>query len=115
MVGGGGVFFTPDGIIETTFSWAIETETNNIAEALALWQELVIAKNKRITNIRVLEYLRIVIQAIVEGSLPNHLHLRQLIKRIQSLVCFFHKVDFFHVLRINTTRRWTPRQTWAPR
>ena len=77
------------------------TETNNIVEALALWQGLVIAKNKRITRLAVLGDLRIVIQAIVEGNLPNHLHLRKLLNEIQSLVHFFHKVNFFLMLRIH--------------
>ena len=93
--GGAGVFFTPDGIIETTFSWGLGTETNNIAEALALWKGLVIAKNKGITRLTVLGDSRIVIQAIVEGTLPNHLHLRQLLTKIQYLVCSFHKSYFF--------------------
>ena len=60
-----------------------------------------ISKNKRITRLTVLGDSRIVIQEIVEGTLPNQLHLKQLIKRIQSLVRFFHKVEFFHVLRMH--------------
>ena len=101
MQQGSGVFFTLDGIIEITFSWGLGTETNNMAEALALWQGLVIAKNKGITRLSVLGDSRIVIQAIVEETLPNHLHLRQLLTKIQSLVRSFHKTNFFHVLRIH--------------
>ena len=99
--GRGGVFFTPDGIIKTTFSWGLGTETNNIAAALALWQGLVIAKNKGITRLNVLGDSRIVIQAMVEGNLPNHLHLRQLLSKIHSLARSFHKAEFYHVLRIH--------------
>ena len=85
--------------METNFSWLLGTETNNIDEALAPWQGLLIAKDQRITSLSVLGDLIIVIQALVEGSLPNHQHLSQLIKKIQSLACSFHKIDFFHVLR----------------
>ena len=76
-------------------------ESNNITEALALWKGLLIAKNKRITKLSMLGDSRIVIQTLVEGSLPNHLHLSQLMKRIQSLARYFHKIDFFHVLGIH--------------
>ena len=98
---GGGIFFTPYGKIETYLSWGLGTESNNIIEALALWQGLVIAKNKRINKLIVLGDSRIVIQEIVKGTLPNQLHLRQLIKKIQVLALYFHKIDFYHILRIH--------------
>ena len=96
---GGGVYFILDDIIETTFSWGLGIETNNIVEALALWQGLVIAKNKGVTRLTVLGDSRIVIQAMVEGNLPNHLHLKHLLSKIWSLARSFHKAEFFHVLR----------------
>ena len=37
VVGGGGVLIDLDGQMETKFFWGLGTETNNIAEALALW------------------------------------------------------------------------------
>ena len=80
--GGRGGFFTPDDITETTFSWGLGIDTNNIAEALALWQGLLIAKNKGITRLHVLGDSRIVIQAMVEGNLPNNLHLIHLLSKI---------------------------------
>ena len=96
---GGKVLFTPDDITETTFSWGLGIDTNNIAEALALWQGLLIAKNKGITRLHVLGDSRIVIQAMVEGNLPNNLHLRHLLSKIRCLARSFHKAGFFHVLR----------------
>ena len=98
---GGGVLIDLDGQMETKFSRGLGMETNNIAEALALWQGLLIAKNKRITERTVLRDSRIVIQALVENSLPNQMHLQQLIKTIHTLAHSFHKIDFYHVLRIN--------------
>ena len=84
--------------METKFSWGLGTKTNNIVEALALWKGLSIAKNQRKTELIVMGDSRIVIQAIVEKALPNHMHLRQLIKKIQILAHYFHKIDFYHIL-----------------
>ena len=38
---------------------------------------------------------------MVENSLPNQLHLRNLIKKIKILALSFLKIDFFHVLRLH--------------
>ena len=70
-----------------------------MAEALALWQGLWIAKNQGITELTILGDLRIVIQAMVEKSFPNQMHLKHLIKKIKILTLSFLKIDFFHVLR----------------
>ena len=70
-----------------------------MAEALALWQGLRIAKNQGITKLTVLGDSRTVIQVMVENSLPNQMHLRHLIKTIKILTLSFLKIDFFHVLR----------------
>ena len=98
---GGGVLFTPDAQMETKFSWGLGSETNIIAEALALWKGLWISKNQGITELTVLGDLRIIIQAMVENSLPNQLHLRHLIKKIKNLAFSFLKIHFFHVLRLH--------------
>ena len=45
--------------------------------------------------------LRTIIQAMVENSLPSQMHLKQLIKKIQTLALSFHKIGFYHVLLIN--------------
>ena len=90
-----------DGQLETKFSSGLGSETNNIAEALALWQGLLIAKNQGNVELTVLGDSRIVIQAMAENSLPNQMHLRHLIKKIKILALSFLKIDFFHVLRIH--------------
>lgn len=36
--GGGGILIDPDGLTELSYSWGLGVDTNNIAEALALWQ-----------------------------------------------------------------------------
>ena len=85
--------------MEFNFSWGLERETNNIAEALALWQGLQIAKTRGINEIIVLGDSRIIIQALAENTLPSQMHLRQMIRKIQALVSSFRKIEFFHILR----------------
>ena len=70
-----------------------------MAEALALWQGIQIAKNQGITELTVIGYLRIIIQAMAENSLPNQMHLKQLIQKIKLLSLSFFKIEFYHVLR----------------
>ena len=40
VVGGGGILLNPDEILELSYSLGIGEDTNNIAEALALWKGL---------------------------------------------------------------------------
>ena len=89
--GGGEVFFTLKGHLETKFAWGLGSETNNIAEALALWQGLWISKNQGITELIVLGDSRIIIQAMTENSLPNQMHLKHLIQKIKLLSLSFLK------------------------
>ena len=98
---GGGVFITPEGLLETSFSWGLGSDTNNMAEALALWQGLRIAKNQGITELTVLGDSRIIIQAMNENLIPNQMHLKWLIHKIKVLALAFSKIKFFHVLREN--------------
>ena len=85
--------------MEFNLSWGLGRETNNIAEALALWQGLQIAKTRGINEIIVLGDSRIIIQALAENTLPSQMQLRQLSRKIQALVTSFHKIEFFHILR----------------
>ena len=83
MVGAGGCFFTPDGFLETRFAWGLGDDTNNMAEALALWQGLRIAKTHGIIELSVLGDSRNIIQALNENLIPNQMHLKQLIHKIK--------------------------------
>ena len=70
-----------------------------MAEALALWQGLWIAKNQGITELTILGDSRIIIQAMTENSLPNQMNLKHLIQKIKLLSVSFFKIEFYHVLR----------------
>ena len=101
---GGGVFFTLDGSLDIKFTWGLGVDTNNMAEALALWQGLRIAKTLGISELTVIGYSRIVICTLAENLMPNQMTLRQLIHKILAQVSSFKKIKFFHVLRKNTSK-----------
>ena len=42
---------------------------------------------------------RVIIQALTENTLLSETQLRQLIRKIQALVIYFRKIEFFHILR----------------
>ena len=87
--------------METNFTWGLGSETNNLAEALALWKGLRIAKNQGIIELTVLGDSRIIIQAMTENSILNQMHLKHLIQKIKLLSLSFLKIKFYHVLRKN--------------
>jgi ribonuclease HI len=97
--GGGGVIYDPTKFRELVYSWGLGEETNNIAEALSLWQGLIQARKLAIQDIMVIGDSRILIQALATNTLPNQMNLRKITKKILWLSHSFHKIDFFHVLR----------------
>ena len=98
---GGGVFFTSDGLLETTFTWGLGEDTNNMVEALAIWQGLRIAKTHGSTKLTVLRDFRIIIQALNENLIPNQMHLKRLINKFKVLELTFSRIEFYHVLQKN--------------
>jgi ribonuclease HI len=99
VAGGGGVIYDPDEIRELVNSWGLGEETNNIAEALSLWQGLAQAWKLAINEITVIGDSQILIQAMVTNSSPNQMKLQKIFKKIQRLSNSFRKIEFFHVLR----------------
>jgi ribonuclease HI len=92
--GGGGVLYGPDEILELVYSWGLGEDTNNMAEALSLWQGLTQARELGINEISVIGDSRLLIQALVTNSLPNQMKLRQLLKKIQRLSKSFRRLIF---------------------
>jgi ribonuclease HI len=70
VTGGGGVIFDPAEFRELVYSWGLGEETNNIAEALSLWQGLIQARKLAIQDIVVIGDSRILIQALATNTLP---------------------------------------------
>ena len=75
-----------------------------MAEALALFQGLQLAKSQGINEIIVIGDSRLVIQALLISSPPSQLNIHHLIKKLQILATSFQKIDYFHVLRKHNTK-----------
>ena len=97
--GGGGVLYGPDEQLKLTYSWNLGTETNNVAEAWALWQGLVQASNLGIQELSVVGDSRVIIQAVNTKVLPSSSHLNQILRRILEMLPNFQFIEFFHALR----------------
>jgi hypothetical protein len=69
--GGGGFLLDPLGMLEVTYSWGLGIETNNMAEALALWQGLRLAASKSIQKLVVFGDSRVIIQAMKTRRRPK--------------------------------------------
>lgn len=99
--GGGGVLYGPEGDVNFTYSWNLGTESNNIAEALALWQGLNQALLHGIQDISVVGDSKLIIHFINSQTLPSSFRLCQVLRRISLLTPSFSSIKFFHVLRKN--------------
>ena len=97
--GGGGGLFDPGGNLILKFSWGLGMETNNVAEALALWQGLNQASHQGITDLTVVGDSRLIIQAVITRNLLPSCHLKQVMKHILALLPKFSDIGFYHVLR----------------
>ena len=85
--------------MEFKFAWGLGIDTNNMAEALALWQGLRIAKALGISELIVIGDSKIVIRALARKLMPTNMALRHLIHKIMIQTSLFKKIKFFHVLR----------------
>jgi hypothetical protein len=76
QTGGGGVLLSPDETTEFTLSWGIGDDTNNIVEALALWQGLYQVLAMKVKEVIVFGDSRVIIQALNIHALPHNMRLR---------------------------------------
>jgi ribonuclease HI len=63
-VGGGGILLGRSGMLEVSYSWGLGLDSNNMAEALTLWQGLRLAVARNIQNLVVFGDSRVIIQAL---------------------------------------------------
>lgn len=101
--GGGGILLGPSSMLEVSFSWGLGHDSNNMAEALALWQGLRLAATKNIQNLVVFGDSSVIIQALKMRRRPNNLRLGQILRKLTHLLHNFKEVSFYHILRgLNT-------------
>eukprot|EP00253_Pinus_taeda_P024961 PITA_24961 len=73
--GGGGVLLNPDGSTLLRYHWGLGIESNNRAEALALWQGLTLALKWNIQSLTVFGDSQLIIQAMKSSSNQLQIHL----------------------------------------
>jgi hypothetical protein len=77
LANGGGLLLDPLGMLVVTYSWGLGIETNNMAEALALWQGLRLSASKIIQKLVVFGDSRVIIQSMKTRRRPKNLNLSQ--------------------------------------
>ena len=85
--------------MEFKFAWGLGIDTNNMAEALALWKGLRISNDLGTTELIVIADSRVVIHALAENIFPTQLGLRHLLRKIITQASLFSKINFYHMLR----------------
>jgi ribonuclease HI len=99
VAGGGGVLVSPNGLLEITYAWGLGTETNNRAEALALWQGLTQAINQNVQDLVIIGDSRLIIQALILRNTVKHAKLQHILEKVQLLLGRLRTYQLFHVLR----------------
>ena len=89
----------PGGTIVLSFAWGLGLDTNNSAEALALWKGLKLALSKNILSLTVFGDSRLIIQAANSKRNPAQVHLSTILKKVKLMRSKFQKIRFFHILR----------------
>jgi ribonuclease HI len=74
-------------------------ESNNRAEAMALWQGLIQEKKHRIQNLIIIGDSIVIIQAMIHHSKTQNATLNNLLDKIQLLLRRFNSYKLHHVLR----------------
>jgi len=95
------VLYGPEGDVNFTYSWNLGTDSNNMAEALALWQGLNQALLHGIQVLTVVGDSKLIIHFINSQKFPSSIRLCQVLRRISFLTPFFRSIELFHVLRFN--------------
>ena len=71
VASGVGIILDPENQVKITYSWGIEENTNNIAEALSLWQGISKMTAHNIENEMVFGDSHLIIQALLSNSIPS--------------------------------------------
>jgi ribonuclease HI/exonuclease III len=97
--GGGGIIQDPNQGTVIKYAIGLGIDTNNWAEAMALWQGLKLALLYNIQDIIVIGYSRIIIQAMVKKTHSQSTKFQNLLDKIRLITSKLHSCHFFHVLR----------------
>ena len=95
------MLYDPEGNLNLTYAWNLGIDSNNMAEALALWQGLSQAIRLGIQDLTVVGDSRLIRHHLICYIFPSSSRLRQVIRRIFLLMPLFSSIEFFHVLRVH--------------
>lgn len=99
--GAGGVILDEKGEEISSYEWSLGVKTNNIAEALALFQGLQQLQKRGIKKAIVLGDSAIVIGYMNHHRPSSNSSLHQHLCRIHLLTDYFNSIRFYHILRIH--------------
>eukprot|EP00253_Pinus_taeda_P022180 PITA_22180 len=99
QAGAGGVISNEFGNEICSYEWSLGRKTNNIAEALALYQGLIQLKNLGIRKALVFGDSTIIIRFMNYNQRSPNSNLQQHIERIKLLLAHFEYIKFYHILR----------------
>jgi ribonuclease HI/exonuclease III len=99
QAGGGGIIEKPSAEVLMRYAIGLGIASNNLAEALALWQGLCHAQSIGIRDLVIIGDSRLLIQAIVLPKHTKNAKLNNLIERIRLLLRGLRSFQIYHVLR----------------
>ena len=73
--------------------------SNNMAEALALWQGLKLSHERNLNSLVVFGDSKLILHSMVSKTLPSNIFLAAIIKKILLVISKFHVISFYHILR----------------
>ena len=97
--GGGGTLLSSENSVLANYAWGLGIMSNNMAEALALWQGLKIAHEQNLHSLVVFGDSKLIIQFMVSKTLPSNIFLAAIIKKILLVISKFQVIGFYHILR----------------
>jgi ribonuclease HI len=95
--------YIPRGKRILCYSWNLGVTTNNMAEAYAMYQGVLLAQEQKLSNIIVIGDSKNIIRHFVKGTGPKNSKLKRIIERIRAIMSSFHS-SFYHVPRANNTK-----------
>ena len=73
--------------------------SNNMAEALALWQGLKLSHERNLNLLVVFGDSKLILHSMISKNLPPNIFLSAIIKKILLIAAKFQVISFYHILR----------------
>ena len=97
--GGGGILLSSENSVLANYAWGLGIMSNNMAEALALWQGLKLAHERNLNSLVVFGDSKLILQSMISKTLSSNIFLAAIIKKILLVTTKFQVISFYHILR----------------